>query len=95
MTGLLRAQQIACATDLQVTHCDLEAGTKLGKIPDGGKTLFGNLGQRFVRTIGKIGIGVPCGATNTTTQLMQLAKTKTVRILDDQGVGVCCSSAVW
>ena len=43
VTGLFCTQQIAGTTDLQVTHGDLKAGAKLGKVADGSQTLLSDL----------------------------------------------------
>ena len=83
MARLLRTQKIASTTDFQVTHSNLEAGTKFGEISDGGKPLFCNLGQLFVGPVSELGIGVAGGAAYTAPELMQLRKTETVGIFNN------------
>ena len=85
---LLRTQKIARTTDLQITHGDLEAGAEFRKVPDGGQTLFRNLRQILVGTVGEVGVGVAGGAAYTATELMKLGKSEALGVLNDHHAGV-------
>ena len=88
VAGLLGAQKVARAPDLQIPHGNFEAGAEFGKIPDGGKPLFGDFGEILFRAVGEIGVGVAGGAPYPAAKLMELAQAKSVGIFDDEGVGV-------
>ena len=88
MAVLLRAKQIACAADFQITHCNFEAGAKLGEITDGGQSLARVVGQHFVWSISEISESLAGGAAHAAAQLVKLGKAKVLRILHNQGVDV-------
>ena len=89
VAGLLSSQKIAGTTNLQVTHGDLEAGAKLGKVPDGSQTLLCDLGQGFIRLVGEIGVGVAGGAAYPAPELVKLAQDQeTEHIVFENGEGI-------
>ena len=51
MPVLLRTQHVSGATDLQIAHRDLKAGTKLGKITQGDQTFLRHLAKHLVALI--------------------------------------------
>lgn len=49
VTGLLAAQEVSGAADLQVLHRHVHARTHLGVLGDRGEALVGRLGERLLR----------------------------------------------
>ncbi len=45
MSVLLRSENVACSSDFEITHGNMEARTELGIFTDSRKSLCGNLGQ--------------------------------------------------
>ena len=88
MAGLFRAQQITCATNLQIPHSDFKSGAKLSKIPNGSQSLFSYLREGFIGTVGEIGVCVTGGTANAATELVQLTQTKPVSIFNDEGIHI-------
>ena len=86
--GLLAAEQVAGAADLEVLHRDRHAATEVGVLGQGGQPLVGGLGQRLVRRVEEVGVGPLAGTPDATAQLVQLGETEGVGALDDHRVGV-------
>ena len=85
---LLRAEQVARTTDLEVAHRDLEAGAELRVFADGLEALFRDLGEDFALAERQIGVGVPARTADAAAQLMQLREAELVGVLDNEGVDV-------
>ena len=86
--GLLAAQEVARAADLQVLHRDRHARAHLGVLGDGGQPLVGGLGQRPLRRVQEVGVAALAAAADPAAQLVQLRAGRGVGAVDDQGVGV-------
>ena len=56
VAGLLAAEQVAGAADLEVLHRDRHAGAELGVLGDRGQPVVGGLGQRLLRRIEEVGV---------------------------------------
>ena len=76
-------QQTARAADLQIPHGDAEAGAKSGELPDGRKSLLGDIGQGLVPAEGEVGVGLAAGAPHPPTDLVQLRQTHAVGVLNE------------
>ena len=87
MAGLLVAEKIACAADVEVMACQLEAGAEIVERlhdfepPQRGRRQLFALGQ------GQIAISAQFAAADAATQLIELRQPKHVSAVDDQGVG--------
>ena len=88
MAGLLGAEHVARAADLEVAHGDLEARTERRIFADGRQALLRDLAQRLAVAVAQVGVGVARGAADAAADLMQLRQTHAVRVLDDERVGV-------
>ena len=88
MTGLLAAEQVAGAADLEVLHRDLCTGAEVAVLRDRREPVVGFLGQRLLGWVEEVGIGAVATAPDATAQLMQLGETEQVAAFDDEGVGV-------
>ena len=86
MTGLIGAEEVAGATDLEVAHRDLEPGPELGVLSDGLQPFVRLLRQRPLRRIEEIRVGALAGASDAAPQLVQLAETHAVGPVDDERV---------
>ena len=88
MTGLLRAEQVAGAADLEVAHRDLEAGAELGVVGERGEPRA-RLGRELARVgIEEVRVGGHVGAADPPADLVQLGEAERVGPLDDQRVGL-------
>ena len=88
VAGLLGAEQVARAADLEIAHGDLEARAELRKVADRVEALLGDLGQHLVAPEGQIGRGPARRAADAAADLVELRKAHLVGVLDDQGVDV-------
>ena len=88
MARLLRAEQVARTTDLEVAHRDLEAGAELRVFADGLEALFRDLGEDFALAERQVGVGVAARTADAAAQLMELREAEFVGVLDDEGVDV-------
>ena len=86
--GLLPAQQIAGAADLQVLHGHLHARPQVGIGGNGAQPLQGGLGQGPVGRVQEVGVGALAPAAHAPAQLMELAQPHAVGPVDNEGVGV-------
>ena len=88
MARLLRAEQVARTTDLEVAHRDLEAGAELRVFADGFEALFRDLGEDFALAERQIGVGMAARTADAAAQLMELREAEFVGVLDNEGVAV-------
>ncbi len=86
--GLLRAQQVARAPDLQVPHGDLESGAELHVLLDGRQALGGDFRENLARAVGHVCVCPAGAAPDTAPDLVELGQPHLVRVLNDQGVHV-------
>src|SRR5439155_26153928 len=85
VTGLLAAEQVAGAADLEVLHRDLCTGAEVAVLRDRREPVVGFLGQRLLGWVEEVGIGAVATAPDATAQLMQLGQTEQVAAFDDEG----------
>ena len=74
VAGLLVAEQVAGAADLEVAHGDLEAGAELGVVAERAQALRRLLGQRGVRGVQQVGVGALAGAADAPADLVELGR---------------------
>ncbi len=88
MPGLLVAEQVAGAADLEVAHRDLEARAELGVVRQRRQPLRGLDRQRRRRVIQQVGVGALAAASHASADLVELGEPERVGVLDDQRVGL-------
>ena len=88
VAGLLAAEQVAGAPDLQVLHRHVHAGAQLGVLGDGGQPLVGVLGERLLRRVEEVRVRPLPAPADPAADLVQLGQAEQVGPLHDQGVGV-------
>src|SRR5580704_4336495 len=74
MPGLLAAEQVARAADLQVLQGDVHAGAHLGVLGHGGQTFVRRLGQRRLGREEEIGVSPFRAAADPSAELVQLGQ---------------------
>ena len=87
MAGLLLAQQIAGAADVEIVAGQREAGAELVERLHHFEPALRRLGQHLARRQGQIGIGAQLGAADAAAQLVELRQAEHVGAMDDQRVG--------
>src|SRR3990172_2470628 len=88
MAALFGAQDIARATDLQVAHGDLETGPEVGVLLDRLEPFCGVGGDAPLGVEQQVGIGSMFVPADPAAELVQVRQSVTIRIIDENGVGV-------
>ena len=88
VAALLRAEQVARPTDLQVTHGDAESRAKLGGLLDSLQALLGLLGHGAVALVEEVGVGPVGRAPDPPTQLVELGQAVVGGVVNDDRIGV-------
>ncbi len=88
VAGLLAAEQVAGAADLEVLHGDGHAAAEVGVLGQGGQPLVGGLGERLLLRVEEVGVGPLARTADPAAQLVQLREPEGVGPLDDHRVGV-------
>src|SRR5579863_2818791 len=88
MPGLLAAEQVARAADLQVLQGHVHARAYLGVLGHGGQALVRGLGQGRLGRVQEVGVGPLRAAADPAADLMQLGQAVHVGAVDDERVGV-------
>ena len=84
--GLLRAEQVAGAANLQVAHRDREPGAELGVVGQC-RQARPRLGRQLLRVrVEEVGVSGHIRATDATADLVELGEPKRVGALDDERV---------
>jgi hypothetical protein len=84
--GLLVAEQVAGAAQLEVAHGDLEARAELGVVAQGAQALLGVLRQRGRRGVQQVGVGALARPADPPADLVELGQAEHVGALDDERV---------
>ena len=87
VAGLLVAEQIAGAADVQVVRGELEAGAELVQALDDVQPALGGLAQLLLGRQGEVGVAAHLAAADAAAQLVQLRQAEAVGAVHDQGVG--------
>ena len=87
VAGLVLAQEVACAAELQVAHGDGHAGAQVGVGGHGREALVGGLRQRLVGRVQEVGVAALAGPADAAAELVQLRQAHHVGAVDDQRVG--------
>src|SRR5581483_12510504 len=74
VAGLLVAEQVAGAADLEVAHRDLEAGAELRVVGQRAEALRGLLGQRGVARVEQVRVGALAASADAPADLVELAE---------------------
>ena len=87
-SALLPAEEVACPPDVEVAHGDVHATAEFAELLHGLQALP-RLGRQGVeRRRQEIAEGPLVGAAHAATELVEVAQTKRVRLVDEDGVGV-------
>ena len=86
MPGLLVAEQVAGAAQLQVAHRDLEARAELGVVRQRRQPLGGLGRERGGGVVHQVGVGALAAASDAPADLVELGQAERVGVLDDQRV---------
>ena len=86
MTGLLVAEEVPGATDLEIAHRDVEPGAELRVVGERAEACACLLRQLRRGRIEKVGVGGDVRAAHATADLVQLRKAQHVGALDDERV---------
>ena len=87
MAGLLVAQQVAGAADVEVVAGELEAGAQRVQGLHHLEPLGRRRRQRLARRQGEIGVAAHLAAADAAAQLVELGQAEHVGAVDDQRVG--------
>src|SRR3954467_1039505 len=86
VAGLLVAEEVAGAADLEVAHRDLEAGTELGVVAERAEALRRLLGQRGRARVQEVRVRALATPAHAPADLVELGEPEQVGALDDQRV---------
>ena len=78
VAGLLAAEQVARAADLEVLHRDVHAGAQVGVLGDRGEPLVRGLGERLLRRVEEVGVAALAAPADPAAQLVQLGEAEGV-----------------
>ncbi len=87
LPGLVGAEQVAGAAQLQVVAGDAESGAELGQFLQYPQPFARLVGQASLAGDQQVGVGAPVGAADPAAQLIELGEAETVGAVDDDGVG--------
>jgi len=85
---LLAAQQVACATDVEVLHGEVYARTEAREVLDGLQTATRILSEVAVGWGDEVTESLLVGASHTTAQLMEFGEAEVLRIDDNHRIGI-------
>ena len=88
MPGLLAAQDVAGAADLEVGQGDLEARAELRGVEDRLEPLARLVRQPLPAAVQEVRVGAPGRAADPAAELVELGEPEGVRAVDDDRVGV-------
>ena len=88
MAGLRASQEVAGASDLEVSLSDRQARAQLGVRGDRLEALVRGLGQRLVAGVEEVRVGAFAASSDAPAQLVELRQTEGVGAVDDERVRV-------
>ena len=88
MAGLFAAEQVAGTANLQVLHGQLQARAELVVGRHSLQTLMRNLAEGLIHRVQEVRVGAFAATTHASTQLVQLAQTVVLGVVDNEGVRV-------
>jgi hypothetical protein len=88
VAALSRAQNAACAANLQIAHGDAKTRAERAVLFDGADSLARCADCHHLAWKEKIGVCLVLGSTDPSAQLIQVGQTKLIRAIDDDGVCV-------
>ena len=86
--ALLGTQQVARAADVEVLHSDVEPGTQVGELLDGPQTPPRIGRQEFVGRRKQVAVALLIRTPYAAAQLVQVAQTEVLGVVDDDRIGV-------
>ena len=88
MPALGLAEHVARASQLEISHRQLEPRAELRELADGREPFACDLSQDFARLIHEIRVSEPVRPADSAPQLIQLCQTESVSVEDYHGIGV-------
>jgi hypothetical protein len=88
VAGLLVAEQVPGAAQLEVAHRDLEARAELGEVRERREPLRRPRRSARRGVVEQVGVGALAAATDAAADLVELRQAEVVGALDDQRVGL-------
>ncbi len=82
------SEQIAGAANLEIAHRDLQARAEMRELADRFEARFGLFGERFVRLIEQVAVGLMIRAADAAAQLIELREPELVGVVHDHRVDV-------
>ena len=86
--ALLCSEQVAGTTNVKVLHCNLNAGAQVAETLDGIQSAHCHRGERTLRRNGEVAERLAVAASHTPTELVQIAQTVVLGVVDNDGVHV-------
>ena len=87
VAGLLVAEQVARAADVEIVAGELETRAKAVELASTFSRFSRRLGDRAVLRRGQVGIGAQLRSPDAAAQLVELREAEAVGAMDDEGVG--------
>lgn len=87
VAGLLRAEDVAGAANLQIPHGDAKSRAQIAVFLNRLQSFGGHARQRTVRAEQKIAIGAVLVTTDAAAKLMEIGESEVFRAVDEHGVG--------
>jgi hypothetical protein len=88
VAGLLPAEDVARAPDLEVGQRDLEPGTELRRVEDRLESLARVLAHPLAPPVEQVGVGAPRRPPDAPAELVELGEAERVRPVDEDRVGI-------
>ena len=85
---LLSAEQVACPADVKVAHGDVHAAAELAELLHGLKAFARLGGQGVERRCQQVAERPLVGPAHPAAELVQVAQSKSVGLVDEDGIGV-------
>ena len=87
VAGLLAAEHVARAAQLEVERGDLEAGAEVGELLERGQASARDLGQLGRGRDEEVSVGAAIAAAHAAAELVELRQSVAIGAVDEDGVG--------
>ena len=87
-TALLRSQQIACAPNIQILHCQMDSASQIAEVLDRLQPTSRLRGERFRRRRQQETKGLLIASPHPPAQLVQIAQPEMLGVMDDHRIRI-------